>query len=369
MKTLCFIAKNSLHWRGRSPLTETVRKLAALLAFSATTAFAADVAYTPPVGGMQVSINPGTRFSGMSLVNAAVYRGVVASVSGTTVTLTGSGANVGAALTTGTAYYVEFTSGPTSTYVGDRFDVDVAATQASANGTITVTLAQRSTLASVPDTASLAGYSLVIRPHVTIGQLFGTKTNQLMQGNTSVSTADQVRFLNPQTQAWEIYYFLKNVSGSVAQWTKSGGGSTNRDGEVIAPGTGFVVVRNTNTPVTLTWLGEIRTNTFSQPLVAGKNLVAQPWPTDQSPLQRLMNFANGMQGSTSVSSADKILLNENDVYKIYYLLRNVSGSVEQWTLSGGGNTNRGNEALFGASIGAIVQKVSQDSNYSVPYIY
>ncbi|MBX3737114.1 MAG: hypothetical protein KF715_10515 [Candidatus Didemnitutus sp.] len=369
MKTFRFIRRNSLHLREYFDLDESVRKLAALLALSATAAFAADVAYTPPVGGMQVSISPGTRFSGMSLVNAAVYRGVVASVSGNTVTLTGSGANVGAALTTGTAYYVEFTAGPTSTYVGDRFDVDVAATQTSANGSITVTLAQRGTLASVPDTASLAGYSLVIRPHVTIGQLFGTKDNQLMQGTTSVSTADQVRFLNPQTQAWEIYYFLKNPQGTIAQWTKSGGGNTNRDGEVIAPGTGFVVARNAATPVTLTWLGEIRTNSFSQPLAAGKNLVAQPWPTDQSPLQRLMSVANGMQGATSVSSADKILLNENEIYKIYYLLRNANGSIEQWTLSGGGNTNRSAESLFGATAGVIIQKISQDLNYSVPYIY
>lgn len=358
-----------MRWPAGFPLYGPVRKLLPLFLLSAAAVVAADVAYTPPVGGMQISISQGTRFSGMSLVNAAVYRGVVASVSGNTVTLAGSGANVGAALTTGTAYYVEFTSGPTNTYVGDRFDVDVAATQASANGSITVTLTQRGTMASVPDTASLAGYSVVIRPHVTIGQLFGTKTNQVMQGSTVIANADQLRFLNSESQAWETYYFLRNGTGSVAQWTKIGGGSTNRDGEIIPPGTGFVVVRNAASPVTLTWIGEIRTNAFAQPLVAGKNLVAQPWPTNASPVQRHMMYANGIAGGTVIASTDKILRNVDGVYQTYYLLRNASGSVEQWTLIGGGNTNRSNEALFESDSGVIISKISSDPNYLVPFIY
>lgn len=369
MKTFRFIRRNSLHLREYFDLDESVRKLATLLALSATAAFAADVAYTPPVGGMQVSISPGTRFSGMSLVNAAVYRGVVASVSGNTVTLTGSGANVGAVLTTGTAYYVEFTAGPTSTYVGDRFDVDVAATQTSANGSITVTLAQRGTLASVPDTASLAGYSLVIRPHVTIGQLFGTKDNQLMQGSTIASSADQVLLYNTQAQGFDTFFFLRNASGSTAQWRKVGGGSTNRDTEIIEPGQGVAVVRNAATPVTLTWLGEIRTNTFAQPLGVGYSLVAQPWPVAASPTQRVMNSTGGWTGSTISTQADKFLVYSNGTFNTYFFLRNASGSTQQWRLIGGGTTNRNDEQLFGADAGVMVQRIAADSNHSVPYIF
>lgn len=344
--------------------------LAFALPFLCTaTVFAADVAYTPPVGGMQVTFSPGTRFTGMTLVNPAAVRGAVTNVAGNVITLSATSLNVGALLDANTAYYVELTSGPTTTYVGDRFDVDVAATKASANNSITVTLASRNTLSAVPTTANLSGYSVVVRPHVTIGQLFGTKNNQLMQGSSVIGSADQIRFINPQSQAWEIFYFLKNPAGTIAQWTKSGGGTTNRDNEVIAPGAGFAVARNAATPVTLTFIGEVRTNSFAQPLVAGNNLVAQPWPTNASPLQRSMTVSSGMTGSNIIASADKILLNEGGVYKIYYLLRNPAGTIEQWTLSGGGTSNRGNELLFGANAGVIISKISADAHYSVPYIY
>lgn len=357
-----------MRWPAGFSLDNSVRKLLPLLVLSAT-AIAADIAYTPPVGGMQISISPGTRFSGMSLVNAAVYRGVVTSVSGNTITLAGSGGNVGGALTTGTAYYAEFTSGPTNTYVGDRFDVDVAATQASANGSITVTLAQRGTMASVPDTASLAGYALVVRPHVTIGQLFGTKDNQLMQGSTISSSADQILLYNTANQGFDTFFFLRNSSGSTAQWRKVGGGSTNRDTEVIEPGQGFAVVRNAASAVTLTWLGEIRTNTFAQPLGAGYTLIAQPWPVGASPSQRVMNSSGGWTGSTISTQADKFLIHSNGGFSTYFFLRNSSGSTQQWRLIGGGTTSRNDEALFGADVGVMVQRVAADSNHVVPYIF
>lgn len=369
MKTFRFIHKNSLHLRGHFTLDGPVRKLVTLLALSATAAFAADVAYTPPVGGMQVSFDQGSRFTGITLVNPAVYRGVVASVSGTTITLSTGAANVGAALTTGTAYYLELTAGPTSTYIGDRFDLDVAATQASANGSVTVSLAQRNTLASVPDTAALAGYSITIRPHVTLGQMLGTKDNPLVQGSNILANADQVRFINPVSQAWDTYYFFRSVNGATVQWTKVGGGNTSRDSEIIPPGTGFVFVRNGASSLPITWVGEVRTNSFAQPLVAGKNLVCQPWPVSASPLQRSMTFASGLAASNIVASADKIQTNPAGIYNTYYLFRSVNGLTEQWTLIGGGNTNRGNELLFGSDTSVIISKVNADPNYIVPFIY
>lgn len=303
----------------------------------------------------------------MTLVNPASFRGAVASTSGAVITLSGS-TDVGASLTTGKSYYVEFISGTPNTYVGDRFDIDVAATKASANNTITVLGAStNNTLADLPGSAALAGYSLVIRPHVTIGQLFGTKDTPVMNGSTVASTADQVLLYNAQAQSFETYYFLRNANGSVMQWTRVGGGSTNRDNVVIPPGSGMVVVRNTSTPVALTWLGEVRLNNFAQPLFAGNNLIAQPFPVDASPAGRQMTVANGMVGATSATTADKIQFPQDGAFKTYYLLRNASGSIEQWTLVGGGSTNRSNELLFPANGAVILNKVSADSNYVVPF--
>lgn len=366
-----FLARNGSQWLPRiiRPLRMKKFLAFALPLFCTASVFAADVAYTQPVGGMQVTFAPGTRFTGMTLVNPAVARGAVSAVSGNVITLTDASANVGATLTSGTAYYVEFTAGPTSTYVGDRFDVDVAATKTSANNTLTVSLTANNTLGSVPAAADLAGYSVVIRPHVTIGQLFGTKDNQLMQGSTVVASADQLLFFSTALQSFETYFFLRNAQGTTAQWRKIGGGSTSRDNEIIAPGQGLAVIRNSGTPVTLTWLGEVRTNSFAQPLGAGYTLVAQPWPTSASATQRLMTYADGWTGSTISTQADKFLVYQGGSFQTYFLLRNASGSTEQWRLIGGGSTNRNNELLFGADTSVLISKITSDLHYSVPYIY
>lgn len=333
-----------------------------------TVSQAVDTAYTAPVGGTQITFSQGSRFTGMSFLNSAVARGSVTATSGSILTLSAGSSNLGSLLTSTAAYYVELIAGPTSTYVGDRFEVDVTATIASANGTVSVNLASvNSTMGSLPSTSDLSGYTAVIRPHVTLGQLFGTKTNQLMQGSTVVSTADQVLFLNPLSQAFETYYFLKNASGSIAQWTKVGGGSANQDNTVIPPGVGVVVVRNGSSPVTLTWSGEVRLNQFAQPLVAGNNLVCQPLPIDASPASRSMTVANGMTGSTSSTTADKIQFPVAGVFKTYYLLRNAAGTVEQWTLVGGGSTNQNTAMLFPSNGAVIINKISADANNLVPY--
>jgi hypothetical protein len=325
------------------------------------------VAKTVPLGAIRPTFAAGNRFSGMSLVNPAVARGSIASHSSAAITLSYAGRSIGAALTTGTDYFVELTGPVSGTYVGARLEVDVAATKLSDNNTITVLPGSpRSTLSTLPASSGLAGHTLVVRPHVTLGQILGTKNNPLMQGATVVASADQVQLLNPQSQAFETYYFLRNSTGSVAQWTKIGGGSANQDALPIPPGVGMVVVRNTASAVTLDWLGEVRTNRSAQPLVAGNNLVSQPVPIDSSPVQRALTFANGATGSTVTTQADNLQTLVGGVIQTYYLLRNASGSVEQWTRIGSGTTNQNNAVLFTADGAVVVKKFSADPNYYVP---
>lgn len=337
-----------------------------LFAFVALTASGATISYSPPVGGSRITIEPGTRFSGMPFVNPAAMLGAVASSSGNVITLSNTATNMATALTAGTAYYVELTSGPEVTHVGDRFEVDVTATIASANHTITIAPgASTNTLANLP--AGIGGYTLVVRPHVTLGQLFGTKSNELMHGSTVSSSADQVVLFNPATQGYSTYFYLRNSTGSLAQWTLIGGGSTNRDNTIIPPGVGLIVHRNQPTPVTLIWKGEIRRNSFVQPLVAGLNLVAEPLPISRSFLERAMTHANGIAGATVSSSADQVLVPTGSGYHTYFLLRNSSGTLEQWTLIGGGSTNHNNAKLFTPTGAVFIRKSLADPDYSIPY--
>ncbi|MFA5263840.1 MAG: Ig-like domain-containing protein [Opitutaceae bacterium] len=323
---------------------------------------------TPPLGAVNIAFTHGTRFTGMSLVNAAVCRDSIASHTATVLTLGDATLNLGTLLDASATYFLEITSGPAPDYVGDRLEVDVAATKASGNNTITIIPSSpRTTLAALPSASGLAGCTVVVRPHVTLGQLFGTKGNTVMQGATVVANADQVQLLNAQTQSFETYYLLRNASGSIVQWTKVGGGSTNQDKLPIAPGVGMVVLRNGSTPVTLTWLGEVRQNTFALPLVAGNNLVSQPFPIDQSPVQRVMTHSNGFTGSTVVGNADQIQVYTGGAIQTYYLLRNASGSIEQWAKVGGGSTNYNQVQIIPADGAIILRKVAADPLNVVPF--
>lgn len=341
-------------------------RLLALALVAALTGQAATVSYSPPVGGARITFEQGTRFSGMPFMNPAVKLGVIASNTEQVITLDDSGTNMANHLESGKAYYLEITAGPEVTFIGDRFEVDVSTTIASANQTITIaTGSSRNTLATLPET--IADYSLAIRPHVTLGQLFGTKGNELMNGSTVLSSADQVALFDPHTQSYQTYYFLRNSTGTVAQWTLVGGGSTNRDNTPVPPGSGMIVRRVLDSSVTLTWAGAIRMNAFAQPLVAGMNLVAEPFPVASSPLDRALTHANGMNGSTVLSSSDQVQINTGSGYSTYYLLRNVSGSVEQWTLVGGGSTNQNNSKIFAPTGAVFIRKILADADYYVPY--
>jgi len=346
-----------------------MKKLLALLSvlLAAPLAFAI-TAYSPPVGGAQITIAPGTQFVGMPLANQAVAYGLVSGNTSTVLTLNNASNNVGALLSASTTYYVELTAGPDSLFVGDRFEVDVATTIANANNTLAIVAGSNAnTLSSLPTGSLLNGYTVTVRPHVTLGQLFGTFSNQLMHGATVTSAADQVLFFNSQSQAFQTYYFLRNASGTVAQWTLVGGGSTNRDSTTIPPGVGVGVIRNTSGSVTLTWMGEVRRNAFVMPLVVGYNLVSQPLPINSTPVQNLLTYANGFTGATVASSADQIEVFTSGAFQTYYLLRNASGSIEQWTLIGGGSTNHNNTTLLNGFGSVLLKRTTPAPDYTVPY--
>lgn len=354
--------RNQVTVRDLTPLSSVSRRFIRL---RVTQTSASTTSATPPLGALNVTVAPGTRFAGMPLLNAAVLRDKVSSHTANVITLANV-TNAGALLASTKAYFVEITGGAAPTYVGERFEVDVAATLSSANNTITIAASNNNTLATLPSGNALAGDTLVIRPHLTLGQLFGTKDNTLMQGAAVATAADQVQFLNAASQAFETYYLLRNNTGSVVQWTKIGGGSGAQDTLSIPAGVGFVVVRNGTSPVTLTWLGEARLNAFARPLVQGNNLISSPYPVDASPVQRAMTHANGFNGSTISSSADQIQLYASGAVQTYYLLRNASGSVEQWTKIGGGGTNYNQVSILSADSSAVIHKVSADPLFLEP---
>jgi YVTN family beta-propeller protein len=265
---------------------------------SATSAPQAWQQHTLPVGSQTV---------GVSLVNAPLYAGYVASLTGAaSLQLTGAADLISDPLT---SYYLEVRDGA---HAGHRLDV------ASIQGDL-VTLAltsTRNTLTTLP--AEIAGARIFIRPHITLGQVL---PKQLMTGGIRITAADQVLFHNGKT--WDTYWLYQTATR--LDWVKSGDTKlTARNLEVIAPGTG-IMVKGLNRAKSITLVGHVRTTPFRRKLGPGHNFLALPRPVDATPTQLAFTKAAGFTATTSAATADQLQLWAGDTtprattYTVYWL--------------------------------------------------
>lgn len=331
-------------------------------------------ANTNPVGFVTLSIQPGYNAIGPAMVNPPVFQSTVAGATGSSITFSqgATAVNLAGLLQPNTRYFVEI-SGPGTnfaTYVGDVMEVDVAATIASANNVLTVKLAGFNTLnAPLPD---LTGYSAMIRPHVTIGQVFGTLGNILLKGSGSAGSSDQVLFYDRATGGFTAYWFRANAGGTIAQWRSLDGADTTDYSTLpIEPGAGVFVLRQAANPaVDISFTGAVRTNDLQQPLASGFNLVAPALPVGHSPAMLKMNVAGGFIGAGSAGSADQILFLDPATggYATYWFRANGSGSVQQWRSLDASNPMdyMNDTTLFEGTKAMFILKTAADPNYVYP---
>jgi len=285
---------------------------------------------TDPVGYMTVTIAPGMQTLGIPMLRTSVFAGGVQSNTASVITLSGT-TNIGALLTSGTPYYLEVTTGTADTYVGERFDVDVATTIASATNTVSISATSTNNTISggMPD---LTGYNFVIRPHHTIGSVFGTQGNTQMQGAKNIPAADQIYFLNPVTQGYDSYFLYQNINNTVQEWRQMGTGAASNN-RPIPSGVGMFVIRNGSTAVTLTIQGDVRTSNYHvQPLKAGWNLISEGYPVNRSPggtgLDGKDMIGTEWTGAKRVAASDQFYIWSGTGYDTYFLYQ--SGTSQQW---------------------------------------
>ncbi|MEI8084411.1 MAG: hypothetical protein WCI74_21435, partial [Actinomycetes bacterium] len=300
------------------------------------------------------------------------FSGSVGSVSDNTLTFAG---NVGLSIGTPGTYYLEVTSGDNK---GQRFDVDSA-------GGSTVTLANDGNLYSgappfntliVPDPSSeapplpssLAGDSVVIRPHWTLGELFPVTG---FDATNDKATADQVQVYAAGT--WTTYW-LKNTLPPI--WVVYPNNTLDQASSVISPGEGmFVNIRNPATPILA--YGEVRENDFVRPLGAGYNLVGGGYPLAQSAngtVGRAMSKAGaGFFGSLSFKTADSFSIWLGDAtagangYDTYYLLDRPTKSQLWWVQIGdAGLVDKDAVELFTGDGAAFIRVASELRGYTMP---
>lgn len=352
--------------------TRSLPLLATLLTLQTTGLAVTTSSSSAPQGSNKVDITAGYTAASVAHLNPVVFATRVGNpngVSGSTLTIAGTGSALTGLLNVSKAYYLEaVTEGLNATgFVGERFEVDVAATLA-ANGSQIVlsTSSPTNTRATVPD---LSDYSIVVREHVTLSQVFGGLGRVLLKGSGSASTADQVSFFDNATNSFQTYWLRANAGNTVVQWRSlSASDATDYSNLPIRPGVGVFIYRQPSAgPTSLRLEGLVRMNAFKMPLPAGFSLISPPQPIPFSPALGDMLKTNGWTGSGSASTADQVNLWTGTGFDSYWFNANVSGSIQKWLSTNAANTtdSMNDATFFKAGQAIMVQKQSADTTYTV----
>lgn len=299
----------------------------------------AQEAATIPVGVMQYSFAANSYDTmGVPLIRPSVATGTVSGGTASTITLNGT-QNLAAFLTANMSYYVEVTGhsdGVTTTNVGDRFDLDVAATISSANNVITINATSPNNTAA-GDFSGLVGYTLAIRPHWTLASLFGTGTSATaLQSAATFGSADQVHFWSGTGMS--TYWFRQNSAGTVKEWRNTGTNNVNQDNTILPPGVGVFFKRAGSSPLEVFVLGNVRSHKFIQPLATGTRLLASGFPKWFSPSDASLMPGTGLVSAVTFGTADQIWVWTGTGISTYWLRQNSAGTIKEWRNTGTNNT-------------------------------
>lgn len=284
-----------------------------------------------PVGVMSYAAAENSTISlGVPLLRPAVLTGTVSAVTGAKVTLTGPAAGSVLPLVAGESYFFEVighVDGVTTTLVGQRFEVDEAATLADAGGALSVDTTSPHNTAAASTLVGLVNYRVTVRPHWTLAALLGTGARAKVNAAVSAASADQVLAWNGV--GFSVYYVR---SGEVPQWRNTATGAASQDGAILPPGVGLFLRRQAG-ELKFAVPGEVRTTAFVRPPFAGSQIIAGGFPVDASPVDLKLAAAAGQAPSagltagTAPSNADQLLAWDATAFSVYYLR---SGQVPQW---------------------------------------
>jgi autotransporter-associated beta strand protein len=310
-----------------------------------------------PVGVMSRRMNRGFSGLGVPLISADHFVGVVASNTAASLAFSAADGSIGSLLAPSEKYYIEVVTGPLA---GERFDVDTAATMASNDPTLTVTLGSgsHSTLAMLT-TNALAGARCVLRSHLTLSRLQHMLTPGLV-GRDSPLLADGVDVLeNGRAER----YFLR---ADGVTWSKAGSVGDFRN-NVLPPDSSFMVESKY---AAQGWrhAGSVRANAFRKNLVKGLQSFSSGFPEDLSPIQIGASVnpaapaATRWTGHNVFAFADQIhvLLGEPRPLEVFYL----RGNGSTWRPLVGSN-DVSSSPILGATSLILIRRVNADGAYRI----
>lgn len=304
-------------------------------------AFAADVAYSPPVGGITVTLTgsvngapkvstftPALRLTlGSNFVGKG--RGTLTAVTATTFADSTAGWGATALSQAATPYFVRIRSGAAA---GTWWQVST-----TSNTATVVTVLNRGIN---PLTAGVAvGDSYEIVPGDTLQTLFADVA--LSIGGSSAATADLVRLHDGVS--WKEYYYNTTAN----QW-REGTSTFNRNNVVVRPDTGVVFVRRGAGNLSLVMLGAV-SDAQEKITVAstGVSSIGSVFPTSRTLGSLNIQASLGFVANTgNLAAADKVTVFDGVSWKTFAY----NQSAGQWR-EGTSSFNRNNFALpFGAPV-------------------
>jgi uncharacterized protein (TIGR02597 family) len=249
-----------------------------------------------PVGCVRVVIPspaPGEttrKVLGIPFNRASLFRGIVTSVSGSTIKAGTPAWTSGQFVSA--VHYLKFRTGPNA---GRYFTV-------TGNTADTLTV-------SAPGVAIAEKQVFEIVPAQTLGSLFGTTSVALRTGPDEAS-ADLVRIQDGNV--WNTYFH------NGAQWLISGG-TASQNGTIIRPEQGLIVVAGGTSPVSLALRGSVSITSEASLLPgSGEALVANRLPFDTTLSALKIQSLSGWTKGASASVADNLMRWDGSSWNVYY---------------------------------------------------
>ncbi|MBG28662.1 MAG: hypothetical protein CMI31_01500 [Opitutae bacterium] len=319
--------KEASEWSGKTrqasiPVAEGEVGILRLRASMADSEIVAD---SPWWGGHALVLDPGVRSAGLPLVNSRLVGGLVVRNDATSVTLTALDFPLVDLLGKDRAY-LEVVDGP---FEGERWEV--SGVQAWGDRiSLAVDHAANTRQGALPQ---LAGQKVVVRPHVTLGQVFGRAGESVFVGSSSPKETNRIWFFEIGKLAPYHFAAIEN-NGRALGWSRWGDLSRFWDDRPIFPGEGFFAELRQDHGVSLFLHGEVRHNRLALPLRVGANFVAPGFPGRQSFARLGLTPLHGFAARRFPEMADQAFLWNGTGFDSYFLFGD-SGEGSRWVRSFG----------------------------------
>ena len=310
-----------------------MKNITSLALAGALTTAVASGAVTKPVGYETLPIDVNFNYVGLRLHEATVTTGTLAGAAGTTLTVADGVAD---ALTPGTTYLIEITSG--SADVEGVVD-QIASFDAGAD-----------TITTTADLTGLAGWTgtetFDIRPVATVASVFGADNSAGLTEGATFATADQLWFFNGG--GFDKYFYNPGGGfGATEGWKNEAGADVVASDIEIAYTEGFIIFSQAGTDVTVT--GEVKLGQTKLPALTGFNYLSSVYPTgdpllpaNPSTIDTLFGSANEagfLEGATFATADQLWIFNGAGFNKYFYNPGGGFGATEGWKNEAGADVD------------------------------